>query len=313
MATTTVLAFTDATSCSAGDKVYLIVDPGGTPLDRDIELGNLFKRGTLTTDVKVLDLAATWNNGGVTFTGIKANFTDTASAAGSLFIDLQVNGASKATITKAGQHIVAVGSASGPSYSFLAYTNMGMYTSDGVLRFAVGGNLEFSVTDDAIHLGGVNDMHLYRDAAYIFALRNSANAHTSRVYGDYAGATDYQRNALTTSRTVNSSVSGATVTMSSLIPAGAFLLGVTTRIDAALGTSNGTTGYNVGDGSDADLWGVVTGTTIGTSSASSDFTAAGASSFSTTARDVVLTATGGNFDGTGDITVCAHYFITEAD
>lgn len=50
--------------------------------------------GTLTTDVKVLDLSATWNNAAVTFTGFKFNITNTASATGSKGIDFQLDGTS---------------------------------------------------------------------------------------------------------------------------------------------------------------------------------------------------------------------------
>jgi hypothetical protein len=41
--------------------------------------------GTLTTDVKSLDISATWNNAGVTFAGVKIAITNTASNAASSF------------------------------------------------------------------------------------------------------------------------------------------------------------------------------------------------------------------------------------
>ena len=50
--------------------------------------------GTLTASAPVLDLAQTWNNSGVTFTGLRLNVTNTASAALSALLDLQVNGSS---------------------------------------------------------------------------------------------------------------------------------------------------------------------------------------------------------------------------
>jgi hypothetical protein len=49
------------------------------------------------------DLTATWNAGGTTFTAIKMNATDTASAAGSLLIDLQVGGVSQFKVSKNGR------------------------------------------------------------------------------------------------------------------------------------------------------------------------------------------------------------------
>jgi hypothetical protein len=61
------------------------------------------------------DLTATWNAGGTTFTAIKMNATDTASAAGSLLMDLQVGGSSKFNITKAGGLSTADGSKTAPA------------------------------------------------------------------------------------------------------------------------------------------------------------------------------------------------------
>lgn len=48
------------------------------------------------------NLTALWNAAGTTFTAIKMNVTDTASAAGSLLMDLQVGGSSQFSVTKAG-------------------------------------------------------------------------------------------------------------------------------------------------------------------------------------------------------------------
>lgn len=101
-------------------------------------------------------------------------------------------------------------------------------------------------------------------------------------------------------------VSGASVSTTNLVPAGATLIGVVTRITGDLGTSNGTTGYNVGDGTDADRFGAITGTTEGTTSDHGDFTA-DPRQWSASAQDVTLTAVGGNFDATGDIRVTAYY------
>lgn len=50
----------------------------------------------------IYDLTDTWNNVATTFTAIKMNATDTASAAGSLLIDLQVGGSSKFSVRKDG-------------------------------------------------------------------------------------------------------------------------------------------------------------------------------------------------------------------
>jgi hypothetical protein len=52
--------------------------------------------------MNIFDLTDTWNAGGTTFTAIKMNATDTASAAASLLIDLQIGGTSRFNITKGG-------------------------------------------------------------------------------------------------------------------------------------------------------------------------------------------------------------------
>ena len=54
-------------------------------------------------------MVATWNNVATTFTGLKLNVTDTASAAGSLLMDLQVGGVSKFSVSKAGSGTFAGG------------------------------------------------------------------------------------------------------------------------------------------------------------------------------------------------------------
>lgn len=62
---------------------------------------------TATADVQALNISETWNAAAVAFTLIKANVTDTASAAGSLLLDLQVGGASKFKVDKAGAATLA--------------------------------------------------------------------------------------------------------------------------------------------------------------------------------------------------------------
>lgn len=131
-------------------------------------------------------------------------------------------------------------------------------------------------------------------------------------YALLTSATNYSRFARKVATTTLNSVSGATVTATNLIPAKARLDGVNTKVTIALGTGGGTTGYQVGDGSDADRWGNVTGTATTTDTDGSDATADPGGYFNA-ANNVVLTANGGNFNGTGSIRVDAFYNITEAD
>jgi hypothetical protein len=48
--------------------------------------------GTKTASAPLLDMSQTWNNAAVTFTGLKLNATDTASAAASLLLDIGTGG-----------------------------------------------------------------------------------------------------------------------------------------------------------------------------------------------------------------------------
>ena len=61
--------------------------------------------GTKTADAPVLNMSQTWNNAAVTFTGLKFNATDTASAVASLLLDIGTGGGtyvSRFSVTKAG-------------------------------------------------------------------------------------------------------------------------------------------------------------------------------------------------------------------
>jgi hypothetical protein len=90
------LAQTDLTSAS---DVLPIVDVGA-PETKKITAKAL-------VGGSVPDMVATWNDVAVTFNGIKLNVTDTASAAASKLIDLQVGSVTKFNVTKAGNTTIA--------------------------------------------------------------------------------------------------------------------------------------------------------------------------------------------------------------
>lgn len=90
----------------------------------------LLSGGTVTVDTHLIDATQTWNSGVVTFTGLKLNVTDTASAAASLLADLQVGGVSKFKVDKAG-----VVTADGSGLTALNAGNI----STGTLAIARGG------------------------------------------------------------------------------------------------------------------------------------------------------------------------------
>jgi hypothetical protein len=168
-----------------------------------------------------------------------------------------------------------------------------------------------SSTGTDIRIAGVTSGNL------VFRENSVSNGEIHDLLTGTSGAykTRFENGAATAVRiattTVNCTAAAASVTASNLIPKGARVLGVTTTVTVALGTSNGTTGYQVGDGSDVDRWADKTGTATSTSTDNSDATADWEGSF-TSANNVVITAKGGNFDGTGTIRITVLYRNTTA-
>jgi hypothetical protein len=84
----------------------------------------------------IYNMSDLWNNGATTYTSIKMNVTDTASASGSLLLDLQVGGSSKFSVSKAGvANVQDVFAASG----VYAPTVIQITSSAG--RFDIGGDV----------------------------------------------------------------------------------------------------------------------------------------------------------------------------
>lgn len=291
-----------------------------------------FAKGTITDPAQLIDDTVTWNDAADTFTGWKLDVTDTASASASLLLDLQVGSSTIFNVTKAGKVKAANGTAGAPSYSFTANATDGFYRKTDLAISQGGGDIiGFSVSigrgikiRNTLGLGWVSgatvsgaespDLSLYRDAADTLAQRNGTSAQIRNHYDTYASSTDYHRLATKTARATLSSVSGATVTATGIIPAGAVVVGVTTKVTTGLGATGGTTGYTVGDhgAADPDRWGVASTITAGTVTQNADWTNGTIEAF-LTASDVVITNVGGNFDGTGVIYVSVQYFIGEAD
>ena len=172
----------------------------------------------------------TWNNVATTFTGILANVTDTASASGSLLMDLQVGGSSVASINKTGNislRTIAGENAPGGNRTILSvngpritFTNAGSNRQWMVFDGQTGGSghenlfalrvnvdnpmvamrsdaaLTWSANTSSVPINTADtthDLRLYRDAANTLAQRNSTNAQTFRIYNTYTSATSYER------------------------------------------------------------------------------------------------------------------------
>lgn len=92
----------------------------------------------------------------------------------------------------------------------------------------------------------------------------------------------------------------ATLTAANFIPAGALVLGLNVYVTSTFSNTS-LTSFNIGDGSDADLWGATVALTAGTKTSSANYTAVGASfKLYTAANNVVLTGVGANFAANGN-------------
>jgi len=159
----------------------------------------------------IYDLADTWNASGTTFTAIKMNVTDTASASASLLMDLQVGGASKFNVDKTA-NIGFSGTGTTSNIKMLSAANYGIQLNSGSpgIFFGVNNSLFGSVVmrTSGIGVGATSnffwcpnanradenpDLTLFRDAANTLAQRNSTAAQTHRLYGTYTDASNYRR------------------------------------------------------------------------------------------------------------------------
>jgi hypothetical protein len=107
-----------ASNAAATDVLPVVQTTGTGPVKMTVQqmagglLGSTTLSGaTITADAPVLNMSQTWNNGAVTFTGLKFNAatgSNTGSASGSLLMDLQLEGTSRFKVSKTG-NITALG------------------------------------------------------------------------------------------------------------------------------------------------------------------------------------------------------------
>lgn len=182
----------------------------------------------------IFDMADTWNDAGTVFTSIKMDVTDTASNAASLLMDLQVGSASKFSVDKTGRVFADGGSNSVPDYSFVDSTNTGIGQIASQLYLIAGGSqcaaalnggLRLNKLDFASAPANGSDVSFIRDAANVLAMRQGTTAVTSRVYGTFTDASNYERLAITRDAiTVESAGTGTANIDLALTPAGTGVL-----------------------------------------------------------------------------------------
>lgn len=132
-------------------------------------------------NVAINNLSETWNNAGTTFTGIKLNVTDTASASGSLLMDLQVGGTSAAKISKGSVLTLRAG-----GFDSTLTPSFGNITFGGEARAPTG---DFGVLRIGQYVSG-SGVFLERDAADVLAQRRSTNVQAFRLYRTFTDASN---------------------------------------------------------------------------------------------------------------------------
>ena len=130
--------------------------------------------GTVTASSPLIDMVQTWNNAAVAFTGLRFNFTDTASNFSSYVLDIKVNNSSVFSVRKDAQAYIFGNAIVSSSISF-------------------GGNLSSSADASIITLGAASDIRIVRDAANTLALRNGTAAQQFNLYETYTDAANYGR------------------------------------------------------------------------------------------------------------------------
>lgn len=172
------------------------------------------------TKTPALEIAQTWNNSGVTFSGLKLTVTNTASSAASLLFDAQVGGSSQLSLTKAGRlDFTANAAAQNKSSIKIAgqYSDIYIGAYAGVLIMATGddisssancriGPIDISLASTGFigfassatsAVGSGSDVSLARDGQGILAQRNGTNvAQTFNIYNTYTNASNYERGFL---------------------------------------------------------------------------------------------------------------------
>lgn len=161
----------------------------GTTWD-DTNLTLSIASATQTANNPVLNLTQTWNNGAVTFEGIKLNVTATASNAASELLDLQVSGSSVFTIRKDGA--TYTGDATYPMKiaGFYGDIKMIQYGDGATFIDRPFGTPKLTISDGAINYVS---LQIPTGVSNVLEIRDTASAQTLRVYENFTDASNYER------------------------------------------------------------------------------------------------------------------------
>lgn len=206
-----VTSYTAESTPAAGDFLYLATDEGGGSYSpKKVDVGKFFladgtvnMTGEFVTDVGTFqsNVADGASNTGFVFDAVNG------ATAGFEIADFQAGGASKLTIDKDGIVLGRAFGRLGGTQTYMEVDNNNYYTfwQNGSPNMHLRNGVGMSVTENHYigwgstfalpgHGGSVIDTKLFRDgAAGVIAQRNDTNAQTSRLYGTYTDASNYER------------------------------------------------------------------------------------------------------------------------
>lgn len=148
-------------------------------------------------NVSINNITETWTSSGTTYSGIKYNVTDTASAAGSKLIDLQVGGVSKFSVGKGGDISDSIFGNLSSGNIYLGSFGAGapriygrwQTTSRNYIEFNAGSGFDMTLSTN-----GLGSLILTPGVA--LEQRNGTNAQSYRIYLSYTDATNNSRFAI---------------------------------------------------------------------------------------------------------------------
>jgi len=204
---------------------------GSTLLNEAVGSSALTLTGaTQTASFPVINATQTWNNAGVTFTGMLLNVTNTASNTASRLLDVQSGGVTQFYSRADGY------AASNAGFFDSSNNSIAMVSVSG-LQLGSSAGVKWSST--ALWYGSI-DLSLFRDAANTSAQRNGANAQTLRVYNTYTDAGNYER------LEIAAGASGTTIYQNAAGTGAARSLSVGTLVNNSFNiTTNGTGRWSV--------------------------------------------------------------------
>jgi hypothetical protein len=161
--------------------------------------------GTLTASAPVLDLAQTWNNAAVAFTGLRFNVTNTASLGSGInsrLFEINLDGSPIYRFQRSSSTPCLFFGASDSGIG-TASTFVSIFANGGAMAQFNSGSGGIQIRSDATYawsnsttVSNATDLVLARDAADTLAQRRTTNPQTFNIYNTFTSSTNHERGFL---------------------------------------------------------------------------------------------------------------------